>query len=231
LRVEHLLAEREQRSDRDAEDLSEAHRLPHKLGQRASPEAVEERERSASPESEPWTTESNGTPDPVQEDRQAVKESTVSDRPSFTSPPSAELSDAKATLIFVGDSGELAEPSINLAVWREPDPRGVCTALLVQSGEDLREIDELFPAGASGLSPQFADLLAGALPFDAVALERVADQFFAHLQGLGTGPQVGEFAPLLAPWITAGVLAAATLECIRRQRKRTIPCGPSLIPG
>jgi hypothetical protein len=116
-------------------------------------------------------------------------------------------------------------------VWREPEPRGVLTAISVQSVEELQEIVELSPAGMSGLSPQFADLLAGALPFDATALERGADRFFAHLQSLGTDPRVGAFAPFPAPWITAGLLAAATLECIRRQRKRTIPCGPSRIPA
>jgi hypothetical protein len=89
------------------------------------------------------------------------------------------------------------------------------------------------PAGAEGpeLGPHLAGLLAGVLPFDAAALERGAEQFFAHLQGLGHDPAAASLARRVAPWLAAGALAAAAGELARRQRERPAPKAPGLAAG
>jgi hypothetical protein len=114
--------------------------------------------------------------------------------------------------------------------WHDPGAAGGQEAL---AGPDGSEPDGPGAAAAEGpaLGPQLADLVAGVLPFDASALARGAEQFFAHLEGLRHDPTAASLARRMAPWLATGAVAAAAVEFARRQRERPASSGPGLTPG
>jgi hypothetical protein len=115
--------------------------------------------------------------------------------------------------------------------WRDPGTAGVERVASGPAGDQSEVAAGPPEAERPELAAQFADLLAGVLPFDAAALERGAEQFFAHLQGLGHDPRAASLARALAPWLATGALAAAAVELARRQRDRPAPRGPGLTAG
>jgi hypothetical protein len=141
----------------------------------------------------------------------------------------AELVWAGRSGVVPGTGGLTAAPEA--LRWRDQGAAGVREDGAGPVGEEVER--SAAPAGEDGpeLAGQLADLLAGVLPFDPAALARGAEQFFAHLQGLGRDPTAASLARSLAPWLATGALAAATVELARRQRDRALPREPGVTAG
>jgi hypothetical protein len=67
------------------------------------------------------------------------------------------------------------------------------------------------------LLPQAAGLIANAVPFDEVALEKAVDQFFAQLEGLGMGQLVEPGPTRVIPLSLALLSTVAAVEVARRR--------------
>jgi hypothetical protein len=67
--------------------------------------------------------------------------------------------------------------------------------------------------------PQAAGLIANAVPFDQVALEKAVDQFFDQLEGLGMGQFVEQGPTRVIPLSLALLSTATAVEVARRRLK------------
>jgi hypothetical protein len=125
--------------------------------------------------------------------------------------------------------GTGGEQLLRQIVWHDPCGAGFGETWPGPAGNASESSIGPLEEDGPGSGPLLADLVAGILPFDAGALERGAEQFFAHLQALGQDPAAAPLARRLMPWLATGALAAAAAELSRRRRKASTSSGPALV--